>query len=492
MRLFADRAAAASAGFALDEATVGDVVEVCRRVDGLPLAIELAAARLRSMPLQQLAGRLDDRFRLLTGGSRTALAAPADAARGGRLELGPAHRSGAAAAPAPGGVPRRGHPGGGGDRLRRRAGRRRRRLRPALRSGRQVAAADRRRGGGWRARLPNARDDPRVRPRACRRGRRAAGDPRRARRLPRGAGGRGRSPHARSRPDQVAAPRARRARQPARRAAPSRRGRRGGARGPNGGGVDVVLAARRAPAGTRSCPGSSSRARLPGEADPLDRRDDRAPSMPSRRLCPDGRAPATRSRPWPPSWTRSPRRTSAVTRCSRRSGRCSRSPWRRERMAGAHRRLGATSRSVGSGHGTVRPCPARRQRGRPGRVAGRSRRVGDGDFAMSAIAGGWRRRFSRPPRLRVLEGDLDGAEATLAQPRCAHGRARGPRTRTPWSGCASPTSGSVGRSRRRPRTAGGRARRPRALPRGERDAPDLAGAADVACRRRRPGPGARR
>jgi predicted ATPase/DNA-binding SARP family transcriptional activator len=73
VRLFADRAAAASAGFLLDEDTVAGVVEVCRRVDGLPLAIELAAARLRSMTLPQLAARLDDRFRLLTGGSRTAM-----------------------------------------------------------------------------------------------------------------------------------------------------------------------------------------------------------------------------------------------------------------------------------------------------------------------------------------------------------------------------------------------------------------------------------
>ena len=49
-------------------------MEICRRVDGLPLAIELAAARLRTMTLRQLADRLDDRFRLLTGGSRTAMA----------------------------------------------------------------------------------------------------------------------------------------------------------------------------------------------------------------------------------------------------------------------------------------------------------------------------------------------------------------------------------------------------------------------------------
>lgn len=73
VRLFADRAAAASPSFTVDDATVGGVVEICRRLDGQPLAIELAAARLRSMTVDQIAERLDDRFRLLTGGSRAAL-----------------------------------------------------------------------------------------------------------------------------------------------------------------------------------------------------------------------------------------------------------------------------------------------------------------------------------------------------------------------------------------------------------------------------------
>jgi predicted ATPase/DNA-binding SARP family transcriptional activator len=73
VELFADRASAARPGFAVDEGTVAVCVEICRRLDGLPLAIELAAARLRTMPLETLAERLDDRFRLLTGGSRTAL-----------------------------------------------------------------------------------------------------------------------------------------------------------------------------------------------------------------------------------------------------------------------------------------------------------------------------------------------------------------------------------------------------------------------------------
>lgn len=73
VRLFAERAAAVRPGFAVTDSTVDDVVEICRRLDGLPLAIELSTARLRTLPLEQIAGRLGDRFRLLTGGSRTAL-----------------------------------------------------------------------------------------------------------------------------------------------------------------------------------------------------------------------------------------------------------------------------------------------------------------------------------------------------------------------------------------------------------------------------------
>ncbi|HYJ74542.1 MAG TPA: BTAD domain-containing putative transcriptional regulator [Kineosporiaceae bacterium] len=73
VRLFLDRAAAARPGFVLDTTTAEPVAEICRRLDGLPLAIELAAARLRVMPVATLAARLDDRFALLTGGSRAAL-----------------------------------------------------------------------------------------------------------------------------------------------------------------------------------------------------------------------------------------------------------------------------------------------------------------------------------------------------------------------------------------------------------------------------------
>jgi predicted ATPase/DNA-binding SARP family transcriptional activator len=73
VRLFTDRAAAAHPAFVVDEHNVATVVEICRRLDGLPLALELAAARLRSMTLDQVAARLDDRFRLLTAGSRTSM-----------------------------------------------------------------------------------------------------------------------------------------------------------------------------------------------------------------------------------------------------------------------------------------------------------------------------------------------------------------------------------------------------------------------------------
>lgn len=70
--LFADRAAALLPGFGLDEGNRGDVLEVCRRLDCLPLAVELAAGRLRALSPTQLLERLDDRFRLLTGGGRDA------------------------------------------------------------------------------------------------------------------------------------------------------------------------------------------------------------------------------------------------------------------------------------------------------------------------------------------------------------------------------------------------------------------------------------
>ncbi|MFN2134497.1 MAG: ATP-binding protein [Candidatus Promineifilaceae bacterium] len=71
--LFVERARAVLPHFALTDANAPAVAQVVRRLDGIPLAIELAAARLNVFNVEQIAGRLDDRFRLLTGGSRTAL-----------------------------------------------------------------------------------------------------------------------------------------------------------------------------------------------------------------------------------------------------------------------------------------------------------------------------------------------------------------------------------------------------------------------------------
>ncbi|MDV5143677.1 BTAD domain-containing putative transcriptional regulator [Streptomyces sp. SBC-4] len=72
LRLLDERGAAARPGFRVGD-DVGAAEEVCRRLDGLPLAIELAAARLRLLSVRQIADRLDDRFRLLTSGARTVL-----------------------------------------------------------------------------------------------------------------------------------------------------------------------------------------------------------------------------------------------------------------------------------------------------------------------------------------------------------------------------------------------------------------------------------
>jgi predicted ATPase/DNA-binding SARP family transcriptional activator len=73
VRLFADRAALVRPGFTVNLRNAAAVSEICRRLDGLPLAIELAAARLRSLPIDTVAARLSNRFGLLTGGNRTAL-----------------------------------------------------------------------------------------------------------------------------------------------------------------------------------------------------------------------------------------------------------------------------------------------------------------------------------------------------------------------------------------------------------------------------------
>ena len=72
-QLFVERAAAANRKFAVTEQNAPLIAQICRRLDGIPLAIELAAARVTAFSVEQIASHLDDRFRLLTGGSRTAL-----------------------------------------------------------------------------------------------------------------------------------------------------------------------------------------------------------------------------------------------------------------------------------------------------------------------------------------------------------------------------------------------------------------------------------
>lgn len=73
VRLFVNRAAASKPGFALTDQNARAVGEICARLDGIPLALELAAARVKTLTVAQIAERLNDRFRLLTDGSRTAL-----------------------------------------------------------------------------------------------------------------------------------------------------------------------------------------------------------------------------------------------------------------------------------------------------------------------------------------------------------------------------------------------------------------------------------
>ena len=73
VRLFIDRAVAVQPDFRITEHNARHVVDICHRLDGIPLAIELAAARVRALSVQSIAERLHDRFRLLTGGDRTAL-----------------------------------------------------------------------------------------------------------------------------------------------------------------------------------------------------------------------------------------------------------------------------------------------------------------------------------------------------------------------------------------------------------------------------------
>src|ERR1019366_8657427 len=85
--LFADRARRADASSALDGETAPVVARLVARLDGMPLAIELAAARVEALGVAQLLDRLDDRFRLLVGGDRLGGGPPRGAGGDGGLEL---------------------------------------------------------------------------------------------------------------------------------------------------------------------------------------------------------------------------------------------------------------------------------------------------------------------------------------------------------------------------------------------------------------------
>ena len=82
--LFLDRAAAVAPGFAIAEGNRAAVIELCRRLDGIPLAIELAAVWLRILSPAQILDRLEDRFRLLDQRSTRGAGPAADAGRHGR------------------------------------------------------------------------------------------------------------------------------------------------------------------------------------------------------------------------------------------------------------------------------------------------------------------------------------------------------------------------------------------------------------------------
>ena len=168
VRLLADRARAVRPGFAVDDRTAAPWSRSAGALDGMPLAIELAAARLRTLSAEQVA---DPARRPVPAAHRRQphrAAPPPDAARGRRLELGPARRRRAHAAAPARGVRRRRHAG------RRRAGVRRRRPARRARAGPAAALVDKSLRGARRGRpVPDAGDDPGVR--------RSSGSPRPAR-----------------------------------------------------------------------------------------------------------------------------------------------------------------------------------------------------------------------------------------------------------------------------------------------------------------------
>ena len=90
VRLFIERARAAKAGFEVTNDNAPAVAEICARLDGLPLAIELAAARIKLLPPKAILTRLANRLKLLTGGAQRPARAPAHAEGGHRMEPRPA------------------------------------------------------------------------------------------------------------------------------------------------------------------------------------------------------------------------------------------------------------------------------------------------------------------------------------------------------------------------------------------------------------------
>lgn len=162
VRLFTERAAAVRPGFGVDEQNLGEVLRIVHSLDGLPLALELAAARLRTLSLAGLAAGLSDRFRLLATGSRTAFPRHRTLRAGAGLALPRTRRRaggrGGAAPGVRGGARQQGPAGrrdGGGDR-----GRARRPVRAPPRRG----ARTRRGGPAARRARPYRSADPRPEP----------------------------------------------------------------------------------------------------------------------------------------------------------------------------------------------------------------------------------------------------------------------------------------------------------------------------------------
>ena len=158
--LFIDRAAAAAPGFALDEENADDVARICFRLDGLPLALELAAGRVGALSPAAIAERLDDRFRLLRSWQPWRADSTADADRDAPVEPRAAGAGRAGPLPPACGLRGRVRARGGRGGLRRRRPRHRRDRRRPRTPRREVARHGR--GHARRAPLPTARDTVRM------------------------------------------------------------------------------------------------------------------------------------------------------------------------------------------------------------------------------------------------------------------------------------------------------------------------------------------